>query len=214
MKKNIKNLIAMFIISSLLLVPAVSFAAAGDVGESSGGASDVGESTVDYSNTLTFPSPIEDETVDALVASIADWLVGIVAGIAVIMIMVGGFMYVTSIGDPTKAKKGVEYIKNSVIGLAIILGADIIIDEIRYLTGAEGAGGGFSVFANTFIGWFLTIIIGVSVLMIMYAGFLFLTGGEDSNKIIQAKAMIKYTVIGIIVAILSASLINFVLGIF
>jgi len=207
-------LVMVFIISSLLLVPAVSFAVAGDVGESSGGASDVGESTVDYGNTLTFPSPIEDETVDALVASIADWLTGIVAGIAVIMIMVGGFMYVTSMGDPTKTKDAIGYIKNSVIGLAIILGANIIIDEIRYLTGSGGSGGGFLSFANNFIGWFLTIIIGISVLMIMYAGFLFLTGGNDEKKITQAKAIIKYTVIGIIVAILSASIINFVLGIF
>jgi len=213
MKKNKssitkKALIVFLLISSLLLVPAVSFAA-----DTVGG--DALQDVVERSeNTVDFPSPIADETVDKLVASIADWLVGIVAGVAVIMIMVGGFMYVTSIGDPTKAKKGVDYIKNSVIGLAIILGADIIIDEIRYLTGAEGAGGGFSVFANTFIGWFLTIIIGVSVLMIMYAGFLFLTGGEEPTKITQAKAIIKYTVIGIIVAILSASLINFVLGIF
>jgi len=198
----------MFIISSLLLVPAVSFAVDTVEGD------DLQNVVERSENTLTFPSPIADETVDKLVASIADWLVGIVAGIAVIMIMVGGFMYVTSIGDPTKTKKGVEYIKNSVIGLAIILGADIIIDEIRYLTGAEGAGGGFSVFANTFIGWFLTIIIGVSVLMIMYAGFLFLTGGEEPTKITQAKSIVKYTVIGIIVAILSASIINFVLGIF
>ncbi len=199
-----KTLIAMFIVSILLLVPIVSLA----------GASDVPAPSAQYGNTVTFPSPIDDETVDDLVASIADWLTGIVAGIAVIMIMVGGFMYVTSMGDPTKAKKGIEYIRNSVIGLAIILGANIIIDEIRYLTGAEGAGGGFSVFANTFIGWFLTIIVGVSVLMIIYAGYLFLTGGGEEKKIAQAKSIIKYTVVGIIVAILSASMINFVLSIF
>ena len=200
-----KTLIAMFIVSILLLVPIVSLARA----------SDVPAPSAQYGNTVTFPSPIDDETVDDLVASIADWLTGIVAGIAVIMIMVGGFMYVTSMGDPTKAKKGIEYIRNSVIGLAIILGANIIIDEIRYLTGAEGAGGGFSVFANTFIGWFLTIIVGVSVLMIIYAGYLFLTGGGgEEKKIAQAKSIIKYTVVGIIVAILSASMINFVLSIF
>ena len=214
---TIKYLVAMFIMTSLLLVPAVSLAneVVDDVdAPTTDIVDDVDAPTVTRGSTITYDSPITDKTVDDLVDTIADWMAGIVAGFAVIMIMVGGFMYVTGSGNPEKVKQAVNYIKYSVIGLAIILGADIIIDEIRYLTGAEGAGGGFSVFANTFVGWFLTIIIGVAVLMLIWAGYLFLTGGEDEKKIIQAKDIIKYTVIGIIVAILSASLINFVFGIF
>jgi len=220
MRKNKKNKIKYFltvlIMSSLCFVPAVAFASAGASGGATPNAGASGGATpnVTHGGTITYESPITDTTVDGLVATIADWMAGIVAGFAVIMIMVGGFMYVTSMGDPEKTKQGINYIKYSVIGLAIILGADIIIDEIRYLTGDAGAGGGFSVFANTFIGWFLTIIVGVSVLMLMWAGYLFLTGGEDEKKITQAKSIIKYTVIGILVAILSASIINFVLGIF
>ena len=57
------------------------------------------------------------------------WAIGI---IAVIMIIVGGIMYATSMGDPGKAKKAKDAIMYGIVGLVIALLAFAIV---RFVTG-------------------------------------------------------------------------------
>lgn len=58
----------------------------------------------------------------------------IVAGmVAVGFIIVGGFTYITSSGDPSGIKKAKDIITNAIIGLIISL---VAFGVVRYITGA------------------------------------------------------------------------------
>lgn len=73
-----------------------------------------------------------------------------------------------------------------------------------------GSGGYVAVIIN-----FLLVAIGiVSVIMIIIGGFRYTLSNGDENSVRAAKDTILYAVIGLIVAILSFVIVNFVLGIF
>jgi hypothetical protein len=58
-------------------------------------------------------------------------------------------------------------------------------------------------FINGIATWFASIIFAISVLMILYAAFLFVTAGDNEEKVSKAKSIIGYGAIGIVVAMLA-----------
>lgn len=59
----------------------------------------------------------------------------------------------------------------------------------------------------------LSIIVGiVAVIMIMLAGFKYITASGDSNKISSAKNTLIYAIVGLVIVALSQSLVKFVLS--
>lgn len=164
---------------------------------------------------IPFKNPIPVKTIPELVEYVSKWLAGIVAGIAVLMIMWAGFKYVTSGGDPGEAKKALGIITNAVKGLIIVFGANIIISEINYLMGITTESGSFFNFANKAVAWGFGIITAVSVLAIVYAGYLFmLKGGTDQKEREKAAKIIQYVAVGLIVTMLAAFIVRFVMGMF
>ena len=59
---------------------------------------------------------------------------------------------------------------------------------------------------------FLSVVVGaLSVIMIIVAGFKYVTSGGDSGKVTSAKNTIVYAVIGLIIVILAQAIVKFVL---
>lgn len=59
----------------------------------------------------------------------------------------------------------------------------------------------------------LSIVAGiVGVIVIMFAGFAFITAGGDSGKITTAKQTITYTVVGLVVIFLARAIVIFVVN--
>jgi len=58
------------------------------------------------------------------------------------------------------------------------------------------------------VNWFAWFIALVSVVMGLYAAFLFITGGGDEAKLKKAKDVFIYTIIGIIVAMISFGIVT------
>ena len=70
-------------------------------------------------------------------------LLGFLGIIAVILILYGGFIYMTAAGDPAKLDKAKKILTSAAIGAVIILSAFIIASfAINVLGGALGPGGG------------------------------------------------------------------------
>ena len=67
---------------------------------------------------------------------------------------------------------------------------------------------------NKAITWFLYFLIIVAVTMIIYTGFLYVNSGGDSKQVKTAFESLKYIIIGIIVLLLSWSIINFIQNFF
>jgi hypothetical protein len=71
-----------------------------------------------------------------------------------------------------------------------------------------GAGGIFTVIANT-----LVFIIGaISVIYLIVGGLRYVTSGGDSKAVTAAKDTILYAVVGVVVAVISFALIQFVVN--
>lgn len=67
-----------------------------------------------------------------------EFLLSIVGIIAIIMLIIGGLAYLTSGGDSKRADVGKEIVQNSLIGIAIVMGALIIVKAIAgLLTGSS-----------------------------------------------------------------------------
>lgn len=71
-----------------------------------------------------------------------------------------------------------------------------------------GEGGVFTQFTNIA----LYIIGAISVIMLIWGGLRYILSGGDNKKITDAKNTILYAVIGLIIAVLAFSIVNFVLN--
>ncbi len=61
----------------------------------------------------------------------------------------------------------------------------------------------------------LLFIVGIAaVIGIIYGGFTYVTSGGDENRLRQAKEAILYSVVGLIISLLSFLIVQFVTGIF
>lgn len=76
----------------------------------------------------------------AMVKNVVNWILGLVALIALIMALYGGFTMITSAGDDTKYKEGFKILKNAAIWLIIIGLSWIIISGIFWLVSTIGSG--------------------------------------------------------------------------
>jgi hypothetical protein len=79
-------------------------------------------------------------TVDQMVGVIgraAQFLLGIVGSVTLLIFIYGGFVWLTSGGNPDKIKKGKEIVIQTVIGLAIVFGAYAGVHFIMEALGAK-----------------------------------------------------------------------------
>jgi hypothetical protein len=79
-----------------------------------------------------------------------------------------------------------------------------------------GTGGsltsGISTLAVKIVNLFSIIVGIVSVIMIIYAGFRYVTSGGESNSISSAKNTLIYAIIGLVVVVLSQLIVHYVLN--
>ncbi|MBU0732003.1 Ig-like domain-containing protein [Patescibacteria group bacterium] len=91
----------------------------------------------DWNIALGSASPLD------IIVAIINWGLGILALVAVGIILWGGFSWMTASGDEEKLQKAKNILRNGVIGLVIILAAWAIAAYIiNILLGATGAGEG------------------------------------------------------------------------
>ncbi len=75
-----------------------------------------------------------------LIISVISWALGIAGSVAVLYLIIGGFLYITSSGDESKLEKAKNTIKNAIIGIVVILLALVIVFTINTaLTGSPTA---------------------------------------------------------------------------
>jgi len=69
------------------------------------------------------------------VYTVTNWIFYIMTLVAVLMIVFGGFTYITAAGDPAKAGKGKSILTYAIIGLAIALIAKLVPSLVRFILG-------------------------------------------------------------------------------
>ncbi len=69
------------------------------------------------------------------VINIINWVLGLLGIIAVIMILIGGFQWMTAAGNEEKVEKSKKVISAAIVGLIIILLAWAIVNFVLKTTG-------------------------------------------------------------------------------
>ncbi len=72
---------------------------------------------------------------------IINWALAISFIVAVIMLIIGGFRYITSAGNASTAEAGKNTIVNALIGIVIIVLSYIIVQIVYRFVSGQGAGG-------------------------------------------------------------------------
>lgn len=70
------------------------------------------------------------EQVEVLLGNVAGVILGVAGSIALLMFVIGGLMYIFSAGVESRVQTATKILTTSVIGLALILGAGVIIKFI------------------------------------------------------------------------------------
>ena len=71
--------------------------------------------------------PDPEGGINEIIIRTTQWILGFLGLVAVILIIYGGFTWMTSAGNEEKVKKAKEIIKASVIGLVIVMAAWMIV---------------------------------------------------------------------------------------
>ncbi len=158
-----------------------------------------------------FENPIAFNTVEGLLGNVLKTVQGIVAVLAVLMIVIGGIIYITSAGDQGRVDLAKKAITAAVIGLALAIAAPTFLQEIYGVLGSTGASTpsiaqGNKSLSNIILDTLniLLSILGVlAILMLVVGGIMYMTSGGDDTRTDTAKNTIKYAIIGLIVALVS-----------
>jgi hypothetical protein len=67
------------------------------------------------------------DKIQAIIETVANWLMVVGVVIAVIYIIWGGITWMAARGDPTKVKKAQDAITHGIIGAVIVLGVGVIL---------------------------------------------------------------------------------------
>lgn len=86
-------------------------------------------------NSTTLEVPIQGQTtvadLPAYISLVYNFAIGIVGLAALIMIGVGGYLYMTSHGNASQAEKGKEFITDAILGLVIVLVSYVVLRTIN-----------------------------------------------------------------------------------
>lgn len=162
----------------------------------------------------TFTNPIGFSSVDGLLQNILTTIQAIVAGLAVLMIVVGGIMYITSAGG-AQAEAGKKAVTAALIGLALVLAAPSFLQEIYGVLGASGAPAAKSL--SQIIVSTINVLLGLvgvlSVLMLVVGGIMYITSA-GSDRAETGRKIVTSAIVGLIIAILSLVLVKTMAGLF
>jgi type IV secretory pathway VirB2 component (pilin) len=161
--------------------------------------------------TTEFANPITPTTLQGLLTNVLTSLRGIVALIAIIMIIVGGMMYMFAGVNEKMVETAKSTIGGAVIGLAIIFAAPAFLKEILTILGSSDATGllgsapSLKAIAERILNLLLSIVGILGIIGLIIGGGFYLTAYGDEDRIKKGKDVITASLIGIIIA--AASLI-------
>lgn len=164
-------------------------------------------------DTVKFANPLGDDvtTIDTLLTSILTNLGGIIASIAIIFIVIGGFMYILSAGDEKKITQAKATITAALIGLAIVLAAPTFLQEIMKILGSTETVSGASdleTIVTNVLTLLLSIVGIVAMIGLVIGGSFYFTAYGDDKRIETGKKIITNSLIGIVVVMAALILVR------
>ncbi|MFA6190396.1 MAG: hypothetical protein WC711_02685 [Candidatus Staskawiczbacteria bacterium] len=132
-----------------------------------------------------------------LLAGIAGKLGAFITVLGGLMIIVAGFLYLISAGDPQRIKTAKSALTYAIIGIVVGLTAQAIVEIIE--TGVKGET--IEKIIESIATQFGIVMVAAGAIMIIVSGILYLLSAGDPQKIKTAKTALIYSIIGIAVGL-------------
>lgn len=186
------------------------------LGSNSGGSGTPTSGLAPQFTTVSLENPLAFDTVEEGLASIMTALRNIVVVLALLMLVIGGIMYILSAGNQGMATKAKATITAALIGLAIVMAAPSFLKEIGAILGwgevnqAEGVAAALTLtqIARNVLNFLLSIIGILAIIMLVIGGITYLGAAGDQTRAQTGKKIVTYAIIGITVAFASLVLVT------
>jgi hypothetical protein len=171
---------------------------------------------------VAFTNPLKFDTVQGATAVFLNAFQGIIVMLALIFLVLGGIFYITSGGDSKKIETAKSMITAAMIGLAIGVAAPSFLKEIGNILGWGGAevptevSGARSAIevAQAVLDFLLSIVGLLAMVMLVIGGLMFFAAAGDEKRAETAKGIVKYSIMGVAVAIVSLIIVRTIAGLF
>ncbi len=157
---------------------------------------------------VTYQNPLSVNSFTALIGNFLAKLQAIIGWLAVIMIVIGGLVYITSTGRSAQIELGKKIITYALIGFAIAVAAPSILKEIVELARSSGSGGGdvirnakpIKAIIESALNFILVVFGIIATISFAISGILFILAGGDTGRGEKARKGLFYSIIGVVVA--------------
>lgn len=153
---------------------------------------------------LEFCNPLGFSNVEGFLGGIMSAIQKIIVVLALVFIMIGAVMILTSAGNSGMVEKGKEAITMALVGLALGVAAPSLLKELANIIGWGGAAGlagpTLSQIAVNVLNFLLGTMGILALIMMVIGAIMYLTSAGDEDRIDKGKEIFKYSVIGVLLA--------------
>ena len=136
----------------------------------------------------------------------------VIIAMAIFFIVLGAFFYIASGGNEDRVGQGKEMMFGSIIAIVMVMLSGVLIRLLH--KPAEGTTGALADVPNV-INNATNILIGFigafTVLMMIYAAFMYMTGRGSAEKIEKAHNAFRYAIYGLVIGVLAYAIANAVI---
>ena len=155
---------------------------------------------------ITFDPPTQYTTVETFLDSVLGFMRNIVVLLALVFLVIGALLYITSAGNDKRVGAAKAAITAALIGLAIVMVAPSFLKELAGVLGwnnlpSQASSALTLTEIATYVLNFLLAIIGVlAIIMLLIGAIMYFLSAGDEKRANTGKDIVKYAIIGIIVA--------------
>ncbi len=165
--------------------------------------------------TIDVTNPLDFDTVNDFLGRVLTFLQTFIVILSLIFIVIGAFLYIASGGDSGRIETAKKCITAALIGLAIGIAAPAFLRQISDILGwvsAPPVGVGTSLsliqIASNVLNFLLSVVGVVALIMLVVGAFMYLTSAGDEDRIDTGKSIVKYSIIGIMIALAALVLVR------
>lgn len=170
-----------------------------------------GTTTTGSAASISLPNPLKYNTVQEVLTALLHALQAVIVTLALVFLVIGAVLYITSAGNQGRLTLAKGAITAALIGLAIGILAPTFLKEIANALGwgstdipteVQNAPTAATILLNVLN--FLLGIVGVlAIIFLVIGGSMYLGAAGNPSQIDKAKGVVKYSLVGIVVALAS-----------
>lgn len=156
---------------------------------------------------IEFENPLGVNSIEDLLGKVMDNINSVLITIAIIMLLIGGIMYMLSFGNDQSMERAKKVILAAIIGLSIALSAKTFLQTLWDVLGVSsstaGSPGGesFEVVAGRILTFLLSIVGIIAIISLIIGGIMYMTAYGDEDRIQKGKKIVIASIIGIVISV-------------